>query len=389
MARTPLLERERELAALDALLDAAATAAERGLALVEGPAGAGKSRLLEAARAAARRRGLRVLSAHAVELERAFPFGVARQLVEPLLAGADAQERARLLAGPAGLAASLLEGDADAAAIAFGDDHRHALAHGLRWLLANAGQPRPCIALVDDAHWADEPSLAFLAALAARLDLPLVLVLALRPGEPDAAEELLDRLRGAPGARLLRPAPLGPRAVSALVARRLPAPDPAFVAACATATDGNPFLLTELIEAAAADAVAPTAAAASQVRSLVPETILRATLLRFRRLPPEAVALARAAAVLGERAPLARAAALVEIDDATAAEAADRLAATHVLAPGEPLRFVHPLVAGAVAADLPAHARARLHARAAELLEAAGEAPAAVAAHLLQAPAGA
>ncbi len=314
-----LYERERELTALDQALDAAAAGAPR-LVLVEGPAGAGKSRLLAAARTRARARGLALLAAHGVELERAFPFGLARQLAEPLLAAADAQERERLLAGPAGLCASLFgllgagagaaggaaAPDTAAGGALLGDDRRLALAHGLRWLLANATRARPAVALVDDAHWGDAPSLAFLAALAARRDLPLTLIVALRPGEPGAPEQL-DRLRATPGAVLLRPAPLGRDGAAQLLAARLPQAEPAFADACAVASGGNPFLLVELVEAVAAGALEPTAAAAAQVAELVPETVLRATLLRLRALSPAAVALARAAAILGERATLRRA----------------------------------------------------------------------------------
>jgi hypothetical protein len=62
-AREALLERERELAALDALLTrAGAPPPGGGLVVVEGPARIGKTRLLAAARAAAR--GLAVFGAH-------------------------------------------------------------------------------------------------------------------------------------------------------------------------------------------------------------------------------------------------------------------------------------------------------------------------------------
>lgn len=404
-----LYERDEELAALDAAIAGGGPA----LVLVEGAAGAGKSRLLAAARAQAVAAGARVLEARATELERPFPFGVARQLVEPLLAGAGAAARAALLAGSAGLAAPLLSGDGAAAgdaagdrALALGADRRHALVHGLRCLLANAAAgagapsaaappsgappsaPRPLVALVDDAHWCDEPSLALLATLATRPQEGLVLVVALRPGEGEEPA-LLDRLRGVPAARVLRPAPLSADAVAALVAARLGAPEPAFAEACAHVSGGNPFLLSALLEAVAAEELAPTAAAAARVRELVPDAVLRSMLVRLARLAPEAVALARAAAILGDGAPLRRVARLARITPAAAAPLADRLAAVHLLAPGEPVRFVHPLVANAVRRDVPAHARARLHARAAQLLAAEDAPPEAVAAQLLHAPAGA
>ena len=96
----PLLERERELAAVTATVDAAA--AGRGAVLwVEGPAGIGKTRLLQAARDHALLHGVRVLRARGNELEREFAFGVVRGLYEPAVAA----QPAVLLVGPARLAA--------------------------------------------------------------------------------------------------------------------------------------------------------------------------------------------------------------------------------------------------------------------------------------------
>ena len=90
-----LLERDRELAALDALLD-------RGGALViEGGAGIGKTALAAEAAARARRRGWQVLRGCGSELETGFAFGVVRQLLERMLADAGPEQRAGLLAGPA------------------------------------------------------------------------------------------------------------------------------------------------------------------------------------------------------------------------------------------------------------------------------------------------
>ena len=61
-----------------------------GLALVEGPAGVGKSSLLREAVTVARRLGFDTANARASELEREFAFGLVRQLFEPKLAAADA-----------------------------------------------------------------------------------------------------------------------------------------------------------------------------------------------------------------------------------------------------------------------------------------------------------
>jgi hypothetical protein len=102
--------RDRELEALEALVVGAA-AGSPAIAVVEGAAGIGKSRVLLAARDAAAARGLRVLSARGSELEREFPFGIVRQLFEPLLVEDDwfagAAAGARAVVGSAGLAGLL------------------------------------------------------------------------------------------------------------------------------------------------------------------------------------------------------------------------------------------------------------------------------------------
>ncbi len=78
----PLLEREAEQARIEEHLDAAATA-QGGLVVIEGPAGTGKSRLVNFAGDLARQRDFCVLGAYGAELERDFPFGIAIQLFEP------------------------------------------------------------------------------------------------------------------------------------------------------------------------------------------------------------------------------------------------------------------------------------------------------------------
>src|SRR5947208_11896688 len=95
------MERERELMALDALL-ASARSGDGAIAIVQGPPGIGKSRLLRAAREAAG--DLHVLQARASELERDIPFGVVRQLLEPAVAEADPAEREALICGAPTLA---------------------------------------------------------------------------------------------------------------------------------------------------------------------------------------------------------------------------------------------------------------------------------------------
>src|SRR4051812_788883 len=121
LAAAGLEERDRELEAVAAALEAARSGAGAAL-LVEGPPGVGKTRLLAPARAAAGD-AVRVLAARGSELERDFPFAVVRQLLEP---AAEPQ----LLTGAAALAAPVLQDSA--AAVEAGP----AALHGLYWLTA-------------------------------------------------------------------------------------------------------------------------------------------------------------------------------------------------------------------------------------------------------------
>ena len=100
-----LLERDQETSELDSALARARGGTGQVIA-VEGPGGIGKTSLLAAARAAARDAGMLTLHARGSELERAFPFGIVRQLFEPT---AFKDPTDRWFAGAAGLARPLFE----------------------------------------------------------------------------------------------------------------------------------------------------------------------------------------------------------------------------------------------------------------------------------------
>ena len=363
-----LLEREAELARIRDLIDGAAAGAG-ALALVEGAAGIGKTRLLEEVAVLASDAGVRVLHARGVALEQHFAFGVVRQLFEQTLAEASADERRELLSGAAGLAGPLLEfgvGDAGrpAADVGFGT------LHGLYWLTYNLADRAPILLAIDDAHWADVASLRFVAFLAARLEgLRVLLLAALRPGEPTPGGELLETIRSDAGANVLSPAELSEQGCEQVVAGAFATrAESAFCRACFEATGGNPFYLQTLADGLRADGVRPDAASAPRVAAQVPGTVVRALVLRLARLPESAVRLARAAAVLGPDAPILTASALAGLSPAEADESADWLAAAGVLADRRPLRFMHPILHSAVYGDLAAGERARMHFQAARIL---------------------
>ena len=381
-----LWEREGELAAVDAAIGGALSGEGSVLAL-EGPAGIGKTQVVQAAQARAADRGMRVLSARGGELERDFPNGVVRQLVERPLLTAPPDARDQILGGPAAPAARALGlaggGAADAASAAA--DQEFAVIHGLYWLVANLSEEQPLMLSVDDAHWADQPSLRFLAYLAPRVrELPVLLLVAARTGEATESTPVLAQLLDDPAAVRLLPRPLSPEATASLLRTRLGAePDASFAETCHAVTHGNPFLLRQLAEAVEHDGLPPTAEGAGRVRGLGPRTVARAILLRLSRLPQEAAALARAVAVLGAEVSLLDAGALAHLDAAATAQAADLLRGIDVLAPGEPLSFVHPIVRSAIYADLPESERAAWHGRAAAVLRDRGAGAVALGPHLL------
>lgn len=369
----PLLERERELAAVTATVDAAA--AGRGAVLwVEGPAGIGKTRLLQAARDHALLHGVRVLRARGNELEREFAFGVVRGLYEPAVAA----QPAVLLVGPARLASPVvtLTGPEGPAAVT-GER-----LHGLYWLTVALADDGPLLLLIDDVHWADGPSLRALAYLARRIEeLPVALVLASRPDLDDPAA---DSMRAEPRTEIVRPGALSREACADVVRAALgPAPEPAFLDACHDVTTGNPMLLTALVAALERDGAAPDATGIEVVRERAQSIVATFVLPRLRHLPHDAGAVARAVAVLGPAAELRRVAALAEIDVDRASAAVDGLVAADLLTPGRPPTFAHPLIADAVRERMSAAELHRGHRCAARWLAAEGADPESVAAHLL------
>jgi predicted ATPase len=96
----PLVERTAELKVLDEAVRAARDG-RGGVVMIEGPAGIGKTSLLEEARRLATADGMAVLAGQGAVLERDFGFGVVRQLFEPMLAARTGASRKRLLAGAA------------------------------------------------------------------------------------------------------------------------------------------------------------------------------------------------------------------------------------------------------------------------------------------------
>lgn len=380
---TGILEREQELEHITAALDAAADGRGRTV-VIEGPAGIGKTRLVQDARAMAKTRGFGRIQATGDELESAMAWSVVRQLVELSLSRYGPEVRAQLLAGPSGAALAAL-GEAPSEASA-GDAALARTLHALWWVAVDLASLRPLLITVDDAQWADLASLRFLAYLSRRIsDLPIALVVSMRPAY-ERSGPLAELSSGRGGQRIL-PRPLSPEAVAALSVRQGVRPAAEVAGAIYAASGGNPFLAGMLVDELEARGVPlDDAGTVAVVATLGPSAIFRALL---GRLPEEAIALASGAAVLGTHSEPSVAGAVAGLDDAGLAAAFDALVVGHVLRAGEQeLDFVHPVVREAVLGQLRPGERSSLHAAAARTLHARGAPTNRVAAHLAQSPSG-
>ena len=379
-----MLEREGELAALEAMLGAAYGGNGR-VVVVEGSAGIGKTRLLAEARVRAAAAGFVTLAARGGELEGDFAFGIVRQLFEGPLAAAPAEVRADLLTGAAALADPLLAAAPESASHE-GAESSFAMLHGLYWLAANFASRTPTLLVVDDVHWADEPSLRWLLYLARRLEgLPLLVLVGTRPPEQANIPKLVAELLADPLGAVMRPAVLSREAAAALARERLgDEPAAAFSAALATGSGGNPLYLVALLDAVWRLGLAPTAEHASHVLELGPRAISHGISTRLGHLPADATHLLRAAAILGDRTDLPLAAALAGIDSAAAVTSAGALVGADLLRHENPLEFTHPVVRTAVLGSMSADERTRGHRHAAELLLARDAPPEQAATYLVR-----
>jgi DNA-binding CsgD family transcriptional regulator len=371
-----LLERERELAALEELLRF-----KTGFVAVEAGIGLGKTALLHAACERAQALGYQVLRASGVELEQDFALGVVRQLFERHLASVDAGELETLLDGAAA-ARPLLRGR-EVGAIA--SDTSFSVQHGLYWLAANLSAVRPLLLAVDDAHWADEPSLRWMVYLARRLEgLRLVMLAAFRPQEPTTANRSLLALRGE-AAALLNPALLSQDAIAELVrATIVGGSNDNIGKSLWVASGGNPLYLCELLRGLEQHASPVTEPQPAQLRGSSLEKIGRGVIARVRSLDPAALRLAQALAVLGERCTLGHAAAIAGLNITDAIRLTAGLVRLEVLSSDDPPGFIHPVIRQALEASLGSDERDAAHRAAARLLHADQSPAGRVAAHLLR-----
>ncbi|MFJ4850047.1 MULTISPECIES: ATP-binding protein [unclassified Streptomyces] len=397
-SRRPLLEREAELVAVDEALAeltgirAGADEPGRqhagprrgGLLAFAAPAGLGKTTLLTETRRRASELGCTVLFARGGDQEQGVAFHVARQLLQPQLAGAGEPElRSTLgswygIVGPA-LGLCTAEGGATPDPQGIGD--------GLDWVLTHIAVRRaPVVLVLDDAHWADPESLRWLASFAPRAEeLPMLVVVAYRPDELPATAEAFRGLPDRSGSRPIGLEPLSAAAIGQLVRATVgDHADDAFCRECWAVTAGNPFEAVELTAKVVDRRLNPEESSAHLLRDLAAAAKGSGLISRLERLGASTVRMAWAAAVLGTSISPAIAAGVAGLGGEEAADAADRLRKARILTGGDTLEFVHPLIATAVYRAIPDAIRVALHGQAAWAVVDAGLGPSAAARHLLE-----
>ena len=361
--------RESELAALRAAWADAAAGRRRGV-LISGEPGIGKTRLAAEAAAHAREHGGVVLYGRCDEGLSA----PAQPFVEALgayVAACPVDELRVQLGGRAGDLVGMLPaldtrvlGGVEPAPAEPDVARLRTLDAAVR-LLEAAGEAAPMLLVVDDLHWADDLSLLLLRHLLGADSAMRLLVLATYRDTEASRSALLDDvvtgLARRPDVARLELAPLGEPDVAALLAHG--GRQRSLAGRVRALTAGNPFFVSEVVQALGADGD-PGAALTAGVRDVVR--------WRLSRLPDGTADALAAAAVAGAEfdADVLADAVDFELEPMLdALEAAERARLVRPAGTLDRFTFGHALVRQAIMDEMPAGRRVRLHARIAQALE--------------------
>ncbi|MGW2529988.1 ATP-binding protein [Streptomyces sp. NPDC001595] len=394
-ASASLWERDQEIDAIRRAVDALCTdrSSTGSLLVLRGEAGLGKTTLLAETRRIAEERGCTVWSARGGETLRSVPFNVVRQLLQPALVSMLPEEARDYLgdwydiAGPALGIADPGERQADPQGVCDG------LVAAVRRL---ARRDWPLVLLIDDAHWADQETLRWLAAFAERLhDLSVLVVVARRPGDVTGERARhLDAVAAAAAQSVTTLSALTPDATAGLTRATVGAhADGAFCREVWAVTAGNPYDTVELLAKVLDSEMEPTEASAGELRALNRSARGGGLVARLEGLGVDATRFAWAAAILGTGITVDLVARLTTMHPEQAERCAHLLGTARILTAPDPaggpvlpgdLEFVHPLIASAVYNSIPDALRRAMHGIAARIVTDLGLGAAAASRHLLQ-----
>lgn len=395
VAAGPLWERDVEVAAVErAIATLRADRSSSGSLLVfRGEAGLGKTALLTETRRIAEARGCTVWSARGGETLKSVPFNVVRQLLQPALISLMPEEAREYLgdwydvAGPALGITDPGERQADPQGVCDG------LVAAVRRL---ARRDWPLVLVIDDAHWADQETLRWLAAFAERLDdLSVLVVVARRPGDVTGeSARHLDTIAAAAGGPVATLSALTPDATAGLTRATLGGhADAPFCREVWAVTGGNPYETVELLAKVQDSEFEPVEAQAFELRALNRSARGGGLVARLEGLGIEATRFAWAAAILGTGISVDLVAKLATMDREDAVRCAELLRNARLLTEPGPsavpaydgdLEFVHPLIATAVYNSIPDALRTAMHGIAAQVVTDSGLGAAMASRHLLQ-----
>jgi len=360
--RSVLVGRDRELAALADYLEDAQQR-RPSIVLCRGEPGIGKTRLAEELAALAGSRDVPVVWGVAVDSEGAPPYWPWRQLlreaVELVGIAEVSGDLARLVPDVLGAPRST-----PAAAATAEDRFRQfdAVARLFRQITAKT----PVVLILDDAHWADRPSILLLQHLARTLrDERLLIMVNHRDSEHQHAAYFAELVRE-PITRQIDLTGLTEQAVgmhlASVVGHDVTSGDAQQVHLL---TRGNPFFVAEVGRVLPAGKVAG---------GLAPVTanVREAIRSRLSRLSPDAVAVISAASIAGREFSTNIVAPMVGATPLSCLSCLDDAASAGLVEAGTTSgihRFTHALVRDAVEAGMSTAERVRLHRAAAETIE--------------------
>src|SRR6516162_10191343 len=345
--------------------------------VIEGEAGIGKTRLVQAIVDDARSRDVTVFCGQAHPFERTRPFGVVAAALNLSRRSPDPRRAAigALLAGQ----------DAGAPARAAGGI-QYRVVEEIVDLVETSCAERPVLLVAEDIHWADSASLLAILSVARQLPLaPLLAVVTARPApQPAEVARLLDDL-AAGGARTLQLQPLKPGEVAVLACHVLGAPPGPALTAMLAKAGGNPLWAVAMLRSLADEGMLRRAEdSVEATTSELPPSLSDLVVRRLRHLPRATLELLQVTAVLGDAVSLRDVAAVARQPPAeVVGQLSDAFDAQLLDEADDQVVFRHQLVHDAIYQRMPPPARRLLHREAAVALMAAGADRLDVADHLM------
>jgi DNA-binding CsgD family transcriptional regulator/tetratricopeptide (TPR) repeat protein len=371
-----LVGREAELAVVAAALRQLGEG-RASVLVIEGEAGIGKTRLVQAISADARSGGVAVFCGQAHPFERTRPFGVVAAALDLSRRSPDPRRAA---------IGVLLAGQGAGAPARAAGDIQYRVVEEVVDLVETSCAERPALLVAEDIHWADSASLLAILSVARQLPLaPLLVVVTARPS-PLRAEvvRLLDDL-AAGGARTVQLQPLKSGEVAVLAGRVLGAPPgPALTVMLAKAA-GNPLWAVAMLRSLADEGMLVRAGdSVEATTSELPASLSDLVVRRLRHLPAATLELLQVTAVLGDAVSLRDVAAVARRAPAeVVGQLADAFDAQLLHEAEDRVVFRHQLVHDAIYQHMPPPARRLLHREAAVTLMAGGADRLDVADHLM------